>query len=250
MSGSAGLRQNMCGLQPRTLRSEVNEGKIISYLSPRLQYACRYWVYHLKESQSPISDKDLINVFLQKHFLHWLEAISLVRETNQCIRLIKTLYALIKSSRTALFSFLQDAERFTLRFRHILEEAPLQIYSSALLFSPEASIREDAWDACHSTLEGHTNQISAVAFSPDGRCLHTNQGNLPLPSPFFSSLPPQSTQSSCIFIQDQWVSFDQQQVLWLPSEYRPTCATVHKDLVCLGHSSGRLSLLRICKVSV
>ncbi|KAF2688262.1 vegetative incompatibility protein HET-E-1 [Lentithecium fluviatile CBS 122367] len=187
MSGPGGLRRNMCSLQPGTLRSEVAKGKITNYLSPELQYACRYWVYHLKQSQRYISDKDTTDTFLQKHFLHWLEAMSLIGDTNKCVYLLETLCALVNLSNSALSAFLQDAQRFTLRFAHILRDAPLQIYSSALIFAPEASIvrktfvdempgwikalskREYDWDACRSVLEGHTGYVSAVAFSPDGQ---------------------------------------------------------------------------------
>ncbi|KAF1950106.1 hypothetical protein CC80DRAFT_520100 [Byssothecium circinans] len=157
MSSPDGLRQNMCGLQPGTLRSEIAEGKITRHLSSELQYACRYWVNHLKQSQRPISDKGTTDTFLQKHFLHWLEAMSLIGDTTKCIYLLETLYA------------------------------PLQLYSSALIFALEASIvrrafvdemsgsiralskREDDWDACRSVLEGHTDWVSAVAFSRDGQ---------------------------------------------------------------------------------
>jgi roadblock/LC7 domain-containing protein len=73
-----------------------------------------------------------------------------------------------------------------LRFVSILAEAPLQIYSSALVFSPEASVvrkifveqvpqavrilsgRDAEWDACRSVLEGHSDEVNAVVFSPDG----------------------------------------------------------------------------------
>jgi WD40 repeat protein len=93
----------------------------------------------------------------------------------------------MKLSNSNVASFPHDASRFVLRFVAILAEAPLQIYSSALLFSPEASIVRkvfieqvsqtgrvfwggDAyWDACRSTLEGHSSGVSAVAFSPDGQ---------------------------------------------------------------------------------
>src|SRR3954447_987364 len=84
-------------------------------------------------------------------------------------------------------SFLHDAERFTLRFRSILEDAPLQVYSSALIFAPETAIIRKTfadhipvwvdiiskvggnWDACRSTLEGHSGRVRAVAFSSDGQ---------------------------------------------------------------------------------
>ncbi|KAF2190141.1 vegetative incompatibility protein HET-E-1 [Zopfia rhizophila CBS 207.26] len=187
MSSPGGLRRNMCGLQPGSSRSEIDEVRITSHLSPELQYACRYWVYHLKQSQRHVSDGDSIDIFLQKHLLHWLEAMSLVGETNKCMHLLETLYALADLLDSPFSRFLQDARRFTLRFRYILEEAPLQIYSSALLFAPEASIirktfvdeflggikmlskRANDWDACRSVLEGHGDSVNAVAFSPDGQ---------------------------------------------------------------------------------
>jgi hypothetical protein len=96
MSSPEGLRQNMCGLQPGSLRGEIDEGKITSHLSSELQYACRYWVYHLEQSQCHIGDADSTDRFLQKHFLHWLEAMNLIREVNKCTHLIKTLCALVK----------------------------------------------------------------------------------------------------------------------------------------------------------
>jgi WD40 repeat protein len=69
----------------------------------------------------------------------------------------------------------------------MLADAPLQIYSSALVFAPEKSLvrqtfisqvlqrvnmlstSEADWDACRSTLEGHSSSVRAVAFSPDGQ---------------------------------------------------------------------------------
>jgi WD40 repeat protein len=71
----------------------------------------------------------------------------------------------------------------------IIENAPLQLYASALLFSPAKSvvrnvfdhelwpfvqmgpIMPDDWDPWLQTLEGHDDDISMVGFSPDGRLL-------------------------------------------------------------------------------
>jgi hypothetical protein len=84
MAGSNGLRQNMCNLScPRVLKSKFDEGTLSSSLPPERQYACRYWVEHLARSQKSIADGDASHVFLQTHFLHWLEVMCLIGETSQ-----------------------------------------------------------------------------------------------------------------------------------------------------------------------
>src|SRR5436309_42417 len=85
-----------------------------------------------------------------------------------------------------LFSFLRDTKRFSLRNRSILEDAPLQLYSSAMIFAPDMSITRKTfddhiprwiigvpkvqtdWNALQA-LEGHSGSVMAVAFSPDGK---------------------------------------------------------------------------------
>ncbi|KAH5436513.1 hypothetical protein HBI47_072820 [Parastagonospora nodorum] len=188
MSGSSGLCQDMCGLSgPGVLRGEIDEHTVATSLSPDLQYACRYWVDHLKQGGQGIVDGDATHLFLQKHFLHWLEAISLIRESSRCVDLLNSLQALASPSAKLVLAFLHDAKRFVLRFHWVLTDAPLQIYCSALVFAPERSLirqtfvdqvekraemlstKEGDWDACRSTLEGHSKYVRAVAFSPDGQ---------------------------------------------------------------------------------
>jgi hypothetical protein len=96
MSVNGGLRQDMCSLsQPGTLRDEISEETVADSLPPQLRYACRYWVEHVERSQQSIADGDAVHVFLQTHLLHWLEAMSLMGETGQCVRLLAGLQALI-----------------------------------------------------------------------------------------------------------------------------------------------------------
>ena len=88
-----------------------------------------------------------------------------------------------------LCAFLQDARRFILKTRHIADTAPLQLYSSGLIFAPTKSIVretfekhipgciyrspkvEQYWSAELETLEGHSGRVNSVAFSMDGRLL-------------------------------------------------------------------------------
>ncbi|EUC26918.1 hypothetical protein COCCADRAFT_31441, partial [Bipolaris zeicola 26-R-13] len=196
MSGSGGLHQNICGLPgPGVLRSEVYEQAVATRLPPDLQYSCRYWVDHLKQSRRDIIDGDATHFFLQKHFLHWLEALSLIRESSRCVNLLNSLEALTSLSEKLVLGFLYDAKRFVLRFQSVLRDAPLQVYYSALVFAPERSLirqtfvdqlpeevkilsmRETDWDACRSTLEGHSSYVTAVAFSPEGQFIASASGD-------------------------------------------------------------------------
>ena len=84
-----------------------------------------------------------------------------------------------------LSNFLQDALRVVLANRSSVDLAPLQIYSSAMIFAPQISVVRNVYDQVPSwiriapitpsmwslelqKLEGHTDWVRAVAFSPDG----------------------------------------------------------------------------------
>jgi hypothetical protein len=95
MSGPSGLRRDMCGVSELgVLRTEIDEATVASSLPSELQYACRYWVIHLKQSQQDIVDGDMTHLFLEKHLLYWLEAMSLIRESSRCVHLLDSLQAL------------------------------------------------------------------------------------------------------------------------------------------------------------
>jgi hypothetical protein len=105
MSAPSGLRQDMCNLSdPGVLRREIDEETIDRNLPPELQYACRYWVDHLERSGRSIEDGDATHCFLEKHLLHWLEAMSLLNETSLCVRLLARLQTLA----TVEHSYLSD----------------------------------------------------------------------------------------------------------------------------------------------
>ena len=79
--------------------------------------------------------------------------------------------------------------RFVLTFRSIIEVAPLQVYCSALALIPKRSILRDLfrdnipgwindppavledWDSTLQVLVGHSDEVIAVVFSPDGKLL-------------------------------------------------------------------------------
>ena len=84
------------------------------------------------------------------------------------------------------YAFVYDAKRFPSYNRFVIEQAPLQLYCSAIVFAPEKSIvrshfkncipawiqrtpRVQAnWSIALQMLKGHTSSVTAVIFSPDG----------------------------------------------------------------------------------
>ncbi|PKK47848.1 hypothetical protein CI102_8172 [Trichoderma harzianum] len=159
-------------------------------LSP-IRYSCVHWVDHLRDKNTPgrddLGDDGIVSSFLWKHLLHWFEALSLIQNVSAgvvSIAMLETILT-IQSPNGELLSLLRDAHRFILHNRRTIEIAPLQTYSSALIFSPMKSLVrqafhreipswiqeeptvEDNWSPCLQTLEGHTAWVTSVAFSSD-----------------------------------------------------------------------------------
>ncbi|RYP53536.1 hypothetical protein DL768_001491 [Monosporascus sp. mg162] len=183
------LRRDICGLQvPGKLRSEVDQQTIDAALPPEAQYACQYWVHHLKESKGSIRDGGPAHGFLTNHLLHWLEALGLLDRVSESIGMVDDLLALLDPAEAIEVSvFLRDIKRVVLSSSSIIGMAPLQVYVSVLVFSPARSMTrklfkheepkwiitgpavEDDWSACRQTLEGHRGIVTSVAFSPDSK---------------------------------------------------------------------------------
>ncbi|KAF7712143.1 Uncharacterized protein PECH_004203, partial [Penicillium ucsense] len=185
------LRKNICNLaSPGTHRVDIDPQRIRQYLPLELQYSCRYWIYHLKQSQDLTSEVEHALLFFKKHFLHWVEAMSLLGLVSEVVGMLDLLHMLELGDKTSSMSeFLHDGKRFILRIRQVADEAPLQIYYTGLIFAPRTSLvrqvfekvlptciiqfpRVDkGWGAELEALRGHTESVSSVAFSCDGRLL-------------------------------------------------------------------------------
>jgi len=86
------LRRDICSLHlPGVLAEDVEADQIRRHLSSELQYACRYWMHHLQKSGLHLHDDGPVHIFLQEHWLHWLEALSLMRKVSEAIHAIISL---------------------------------------------------------------------------------------------------------------------------------------------------------------
>ena len=96
---SAMLQRDICNLcLPGTLAAEVPEKNIEQCLPGELQYACSYWVQHFQESKNPLLDNGDVHLFLRKHLLFWLEALSLLGKISEGIIALISLENLVKVS--------------------------------------------------------------------------------------------------------------------------------------------------------
>ncbi len=96
LSWSEDLQENLCKLEySDKLQQEINQITINDRLSSAFQYACQYWIQHARYSEIEIRDQDDVHIFLQKHFLHWLEAMSLINKLAEIVEQIRILQSLV-----------------------------------------------------------------------------------------------------------------------------------------------------------
>ncbi|KAJ5640295.1 uncharacterized protein N7484_008157 [Penicillium longicatenatum] len=162
----------------KTLRRDIFQLKYPGFLiekvippSPNplaaVKYACVYWVDHLQHSGC--YDNDGINVdkrgyvgtFLEKKYLHWLEALSILGSLSQGIAAILKLEVLLQF-KTPPDSFDTTGQQLKVVLFKICyqKERPDWIVNEPLL--------DKDWSACLQTLEGHSDSVRSIAWSPDG----------------------------------------------------------------------------------
>ncbi|ETS05239.1 hypothetical protein M419DRAFT_71348, partial [Trichoderma reesei RUT C-30] len=139
---SMNLHNDVCNLQdPAVSRREIREEKIRQCLPPEVAYACLYWIHHVEAGKRGLQDGGPEHKFLETKMLNWIEALAWLERLNEGLEGIRTLKDMAHNAGSqGIFRLLEDAERFVFSFRPVIQETPLQIYNSALVFSPTMSI--------------------------------------------------------------------------------------------------------------
>ncbi|EJC98415.1 WD40 repeat-like protein [Fomitiporia mediterranea MF3/22] len=188
------LRFNICKIESSYIRndqildlSERIKEKIPSYM----EYACLFWGQHLHEAQFSDALSSELLEFLHKRFLYWLEVMSLLKKANTASPAL--LLAMNWSYDAHILAFLRDARRIITVYFPCISQSTSHIYVSFLpLASLESKFIADNYlrpnlpivQVEHIgmkqrspllktgkvvSLEGHTDEILVVAFSPDGK---------------------------------------------------------------------------------
>jgi hypothetical protein len=93
------LGRDICDLQsPGALAAKVDRREVDRHIPLHIQYACRFWVHHLQQSNIESCDWRAIHTFLQHHFLHWLEALAMIRCISDGIIMVKILDSMLRVS--------------------------------------------------------------------------------------------------------------------------------------------------------
>lgn len=94
------LKRNMCGLLSDGIQhAEVEPETIEQHFPPELKYACQYWTHHLVEGtaqNTPLMQDAFL--FLQSHFLYWLEAMSLLGLIDETVETLGHLQSIFMVS--------------------------------------------------------------------------------------------------------------------------------------------------------
>ncbi|KAF3213719.1 hypothetical protein TWF106_009378 [Orbilia oligospora] len=168
-----------------------------------IRYSCVYWIDHFslvepsKSDDNSRGEKSILG-FLKVHFLHWLEALSLIGKIQEGIRVILLLESITEAKKPSdIHNFVYDARRFILSFGSMIQETPLQTYYSALSFAPQQSLvrqqfKSDIfhpidirpvrreWGALLQTLKAHESEFYCLAISLDNKIISLSSYSITL----------------------------------------------------------------------
>ncbi|PWY70293.1 hypothetical protein BO94DRAFT_628285 [Aspergillus sclerotioniger CBS 115572] len=145
------LKKNICQLERVNTRTEEIQRSLVDrHLPEHVRYACCQWAYHFQQTEATPFHTEMLRKFLQKHFSHWIEAMAIMDKMPRGIMMLRDILKHTSNSSLEesfhLSEFVRDAERFTVTFRSAIEQAPLQLYASALLFTPKRSIIRERFE--------------------------------------------------------------------------------------------------------
>lgn len=95
------LRRNICRLKDiGTQNDDLDNTQVVEYIPKHAQYACCYWVAHLR--QSGIFPGDSLDKFVKTHFTHWAEAMSLMGKIDEGILIMNDFHTYLSDLSVSL----------------------------------------------------------------------------------------------------------------------------------------------------
>ncbi|KAK7687612.1 hypothetical protein QCA50_008826 [Cerrena zonata] len=166
-------------------------------VSAHIAYACLHWPAHMVSSQASNALLILLQEFLKRDLLLWFGALSVMGRLRSAAPALSSVQQWVQNITgldvdKQIPSLLNDGYRFILEYIVTIEMDPMQIYISALPMMPSCllqelyapnyqhipalqllTIRDSGWGPCLSVMEGHTDWVTSVKYSPDGHFIVT-----------------------------------------------------------------------------
>jgi hypothetical protein len=115
---SGTLRKDICKVQPGTRRADLAKSVVHTSLPEDVAYACCYWIRHIVKSGRHVEDAGAIHQFLEKHLLHWMEAMSWLGKASDVIHSLAAFRAVVDVSHKQIcasnIKYLLVADRSTM----------------------------------------------------------------------------------------------------------------------------------------
>ncbi|CCL98577.1 uncharacterized protein FIBRA_00578 [Fibroporia radiculosa] len=189
----AELRFNICQLESSYLPNSAVvdiQNRIEEYISPQLQYSCRFWAVHYAKAVycSDSLSKEVELLFSNKNLLFWLETLSLTNHLTGVVAGLSSVMSCFVESDSDnniwLRKAIMDTNRFVQMFASTMLRSTPHLYLSALPFAPTSSWifqtfttmfpgavtiaagSRSTWPSLQKII--HYN-ASCTAISPDGR---------------------------------------------------------------------------------
>ncbi|KIJ50118.1 hypothetical protein M422DRAFT_160180 [Sphaerobolus stellatus SS14] len=161
------------------------EAETTVHIPSYLAHVCTAWAHHVLGSLLNEGHSRQIESFLLEKFLYWLEVLSVEGNVRTGGALLNTLSQKMENMSTLKIGLL-DAAKFIGKFADPIVHSPSHIYISALPFCSQNSMVSQWVKKMPSLpvvqllqgtldqplvfqLQGHTNRVSSVSFSPNGR---------------------------------------------------------------------------------
>ncbi|KAJ6596120.1 hypothetical protein DFH09DRAFT_1305031 [Mycena vulgaris] len=179
------LTRNMISL-PKSSQTATSKAA----LPDAVTYASVSWIYHVCMLDPKAELADQIFSFLSKHFLHWVEALSILGRSRGAIDWLAQLQDWYSGPNTlprfdpSFQALLYDGWRFAKAFSKTIESGPSLVYKTALPFCPKNTAistmfnRDPAvsvvsgclqhWSPSLMTLSGCSMQVATLSVSKSG----------------------------------------------------------------------------------
>ncbi|KAF7971296.1 hypothetical protein HWV62_21452 [Athelia sp. TMB] len=161
--------------------------RVAKFIGPALAYAARFLGQHLEHTPYDQTVVEGLRELLKENFLQWLEVLSLLKQMGAASKLFASIRTWVETHDVDYSPFVKDVIQFEETFAAPISQSVPHIYLSALPFAPHQSLvsqtylpqypstarlklgKLDRWPAMLKTFEGHTREVWAVAYSPNGK---------------------------------------------------------------------------------